>query len=53
MKLLEIIPIAQTLPEVVEFISYFGERVLGKGIVYAKDSPTSSPTGLESSACSI
>jgi len=39
MKLLEIIPIAQTLPEVVEFISYFGERVLGKGIVYAKDSP--------------
>jgi len=39
MKLLEIIPIAQTLPEVVEFMAYFGERILGKGIVYAKDSP--------------
>jgi len=39
MKLLEIVPIAQTLPEVVEFIAYFGERILGKGIVYAKDSP--------------
>lgn len=39
MKLLEIIPIEETLPEVVEFVSYFGERVLGKGVVYAKDSP--------------
>ncbi len=39
MKLLEIIPIPETLPEVVDFISYFGERVLGKGVVYAKDSP--------------
>ncbi len=39
MKLLEIIPITETLPEVVEFMAYFGERVLGKGIVYAKDSP--------------
>jgi 3-hydroxyacyl-CoA dehydrogenase len=39
MKLLEIIPIAETLPEVVEFMAYFGERVLGKGVVYAKDSP--------------
>ncbi len=39
MKLLEIVPIAQTLPEVVAFIAYFGERILGKGIVYAKDSP--------------
>ena len=39
MKLLEIIPIAETLPEVVEFVAEFGERVVGKGIVYAKDSP--------------
>jgi 3-hydroxyacyl-CoA dehydrogenase len=39
MKLLEIIPIEETLPEVVEFMARFGERVLGKGIVYAKDSP--------------
>ena len=39
MKLLEIIPIEETLPEVLKFIADFGERVLGKGIVYAKDSP--------------
>ena len=39
MKLLEIIPLPETLPEVVEFMADFGERVLGKGIVYAKDSP--------------
>jgi 3-hydroxyacyl-CoA dehydrogenase len=39
MKLLEIIPLPETLPDVVEFMADFGERVLGKGIVYAKDSP--------------
>ncbi|MFC1812010.1 3-hydroxyacyl-CoA dehydrogenase NAD-binding domain-containing protein [Thermodesulfobacteriota bacterium] len=39
MKLLEIIPGADTLSEVLEFISDFGERVLGKGIVWAKDTP--------------
>ncbi|HSR11690.1 MAG TPA: 3-hydroxyacyl-CoA dehydrogenase/enoyl-CoA hydratase family protein, partial [Thermodesulfobacteriota bacterium] len=39
MKLLEIIPIQETLPEVVQFMAWFGERVLGKGVVYAKDSP--------------
>lgn len=39
MKLLELIPLPETLPEVVEFITEFGERVLGKGIVYAKDTP--------------
>ncbi|HEV2418451.1 MAG TPA: 3-hydroxyacyl-CoA dehydrogenase NAD-binding domain-containing protein [Terriglobia bacterium] len=39
MKLLEIIPIASTLPEVVERISWFGDEVLGKGIVVAKDRP--------------
>jgi 3-hydroxyacyl-CoA dehydrogenase len=39
MKLLEIIPTADTLPEVVDAISRFGDVVLGKGIVVAKDTP--------------
>jgi 3-hydroxyacyl-CoA dehydrogenase len=39
MKLLEIIPLPETSPEVVNFMADFGERVLGKGIVYAKDTP--------------
>ena len=39
MKLLEIIPGPDTLAEVVEFMAEFGERVLGKGIVYCKDTP--------------
>ncbi len=39
LKLLEIIPTVDTLPEVVKFISRFGERKLGKGIVPAKDTP--------------
>ena len=39
LKLLEIIPGADTLPEVVSFMANFGERVLGKGVVYAKDTP--------------
>jgi len=39
MKLLELIPGNDTLPEVVQFFADFGERVLGKGIVYAKDTP--------------
>lgn len=39
MKLLELIPGKDTLPEVVSFMADFGERVLGKGIVYAKDTP--------------
>ncbi|NPV92133.1 MAG: 3-hydroxyacyl-CoA dehydrogenase/enoyl-CoA hydratase family protein [Firmicutes bacterium] len=39
MKLLEIIPARDTLPEVVEFMSHYCERVLGKGIVMAKDTP--------------
>lgn len=39
MKLLEIIPGRDTLPEVVEYMSWFCERVLGKGIVIAKDTP--------------
>ncbi len=39
MKLLEIIPGAETLPEILAFIADFGERILGKGIVWAKDTP--------------
>lgn len=39
MKLLEIIPLPETRPEVIKLIADFGERVLGKGIVYAKDTP--------------
>ncbi len=39
LKLLEIIPTADTLPEVTEFISWFGEYRLGKGIVLCKDTP--------------
>jgi len=39
MKLLEIIPGPDTLPEVLERMDYLGEAVLGKGIVHAKDTP--------------
>ncbi|MBZ5542816.1 MAG: 3-hydroxyacyl-CoA dehydrogenase/enoyl-CoA hydratase family protein [Acidobacteriia bacterium] len=39
MKLLEVIPTPQTSHEVVELISRFGDIVLGKGIVVAKDTP--------------
>lgn len=39
LKLLEIIPTADTLPEVVESVSHFGEYRLGKGIVLCKDTP--------------
>ncbi len=39
MKLLEIIPGQETLPEVLEFMADFGEKRLGKGIVWAKDTP--------------
>jgi 3-hydroxyacyl-CoA dehydrogenase len=37
--LLEIIPTSHTLPDVVEAVSRFGEEVLGKGVVFAKDTP--------------
>ena len=37
MKLLEVIPCSDTDPEIVETVSAFGQNVLGKGIVYAKD----------------
>ncbi len=39
MKLLEVIPTADTAREVVDAVSRFGEIVLGKGIVLAKDTP--------------
>jgi 3-hydroxyacyl-CoA dehydrogenase len=39
LKLLEVIPTADTLPEVVQAISWFGEYRLGKGIVPCKDTP--------------
>jgi 3-hydroxyacyl-CoA dehydrogenase len=39
LKLLEIVRCAETAPAVVEFFARFGEDVLGKGIVYAKDTP--------------
>jgi 3-hydroxyacyl-CoA dehydrogenase len=39
MKLLEIIPGPDTHPEIVKFMSEFGDRKLGKGIVVAKDQP--------------
>jgi 3-hydroxyacyl-CoA dehydrogenase len=39
MKLLEIVPGPETLPEVEAEVSRFGDEVLGKGIVRAKDRP--------------
>ena len=39
LKLLEIIPTKNTAKEVIEFISWFGEYRLGKGIVLCKDTP--------------
>ena len=39
LKLLEVIPSTTTKPEVVEFMKTFGEDVLGKGVVIAKDTP--------------
>jgi 3-hydroxyacyl-CoA dehydrogenase len=39
LKLLEIIPTKDTDPEVVSYMKTFGEEVLGKGVVMAKDTP--------------
>jgi 3-hydroxyacyl-CoA dehydrogenase len=39
LKLLEVIPANTTKPEVIEFMKAFGEDVLGKGVVIAKDTP--------------
>lgn len=39
LKLLEVIPTAETSAEVVDFMVTFGRDVLGKGVVVAKDTP--------------
>ena len=39
MHLLELIPGQETLPEILDFMAKFGEKNLGKGIVWAKDTP--------------
>ncbi|ALC82296.1 MULTISPECIES: 3-hydroxyacyl-CoA dehydrogenase/enoyl-CoA hydratase family protein [Bacillus] len=39
LKLLEVIPIRETDPCILDFMKTFGEDVLGKGIVEAKDTP--------------
>jgi len=39
LKLLEVIPIDETDPGVLAFMKKFGEDVLGKGVVEAKDTP--------------
>jgi 3-hydroxyacyl-CoA dehydrogenase len=39
MKLLEVIPTAETLPEITAFMAEFAERRLGKGVVICKDTP--------------
>ena len=39
LRLLEVIPLKDTDREVIEFISWFGEYRLGKGIVLCKDTP--------------
>ena len=39
MRLLEIIPLETTRPEVIDTVVTFGENMLGKGVVFAKDTP--------------
>jgi 3-hydroxyacyl-CoA dehydrogenase len=39
LKLLEVIPSEDTLPEIVETMKCIGEQVLGKGVVVCKDRP--------------
>lgn len=39
LKLLEIIPTKDTLPEVTDFLMHYGEKFLGKTTVLAKDTP--------------
>ncbi|MDY0405206.1 3-hydroxyacyl-CoA dehydrogenase/enoyl-CoA hydratase family protein [Virgibacillus sp. 179-BFC.A HS] len=39
LKLLEVIPTTHTDPEILAFMKKFGEDVLGKGVVEAKDTP--------------
>lgn len=39
MRLLEIIPGSDTLPEIIDFMQSFGDKELGKGVVLCKDTP--------------
>ncbi len=39
LKLLEVIPLAETLPAVVDFVAWVGEYRLGKGVVLCRDTP--------------
>ena len=39
LKLLELVPSPDTLPEVMAYMGRFSENVLGKGVVYANDTP--------------
>lgn len=39
LKLLEVTPTPYTDPDVISFMKEFGEDVLGKGVVFAKDTP--------------
>jgi 3-hydroxyacyl-CoA dehydrogenase len=39
LRLLEIIPTADTSPAVIEAITHLGDHILGKGVVAAKDTP--------------
>ena len=39
LKLLEVIPTPDTAPDVITAVSEFGDKVLGKGVVVAKDVP--------------
>lgn len=39
LRLLEIIPTSETLPEITDFLMDFGDRLLGKTTVLAKDTP--------------
>ena len=39
LRLLEIIPTSDTLPEVIDFLMLYGEKYLGKTTVLAKDTP--------------
>lgn len=39
MKLLEIIPCKETEKEVLDYMNTFSDKVLGKGVVFAKDTP--------------
>ncbi|MBP1742287.1 MAG: 3-hydroxyacyl-CoA dehydrogenase NAD-binding protein, partial [Deltaproteobacteria bacterium] len=55
MKLLEIVPGPDTLPEVVDTLVEICEKIVGKGIVYAKDTPNfvANRIGIYSMLCCV